>query len=223
MRARRATRHFLPEAVDRTLVERLLAAAQWAPSGFNAQPVRFLVVEDRAIRPALRKACMDQPQVEEAPLVVVFLGDRKAFSRRYEEVLVDDLRRGAIDGKYADFMRRTGRLVFGHGPFGLGWLWKAALLPIARWFRPVPILPAVHQSYWLAKQVMLNAMSFLLAAEAAGLKTVPMEGFDTGRLSRVLELPPELEPVLVVPIGYGAPEDKPKRGRLPLSSVLSWR
>ena len=45
-RKRRATRHFLQQPLERDLVERLLRIAQWAPSGYNLQPTRFVVVAD---------------------------------------------------------------------------------------------------------------------------------------------------------------------------------
>jgi len=45
----------------------------------------------------------------------------------------------------------------------------------------------VHRRYWLAKQAGLSAMSFMLAATAAGLATCPMEGF-SDRLMGVARL-----------------------------------
>jgi nitroreductase len=81
---------------------------------------------------------------------------------------------------------------------------------------------AVHKRFWLAKQVMLCSMNFMLAAEAAGLGTVPMEGFDAARLRRSLDLPRSWEPILVVPVGYT--ETRPaKKTRLPLQRVILWR
>src|SRR5215475_10539325 len=43
---RRSIRRFQPRAVERTLLDRLLAAAHWAPSAHNRQPWRFVVVQD---------------------------------------------------------------------------------------------------------------------------------------------------------------------------------
>jgi nitroreductase len=220
-RKRRATRHFLPQPLERQLIERLLRTAQWAPSGYNLQPTRFVVVADPRIRSRIRRACMNQEAIEEAPIVVVFAGDHLAFER-LEEILNYDLAAEAITPDYANFLRRIVRLMLKQGPLGINWLWKAALIPLARVLIPIPDVMAVHKRFWLAKQVMLCAMNFMLAAEAAGLGTVPMEGFDAGRLRRALDLPRSWEPILVVPIGY-AKTDPPKRTRVPLERVLVWR
>jgi nitroreductase len=218
---RRATRHFLQQPLERELIERLLRTAQWAPSGYNLQPTRFVVVADPLIRSRIRRACMNQQPLEEAPIVIVFAGDHRAYDR-LEETLNSDLTAGAITPDYANFLRKIVALMFRQGPLGINWLWKATLIPLARVFVPIPRMMAVHKRFWLAKQVMLCAMNFMLAAEAAGLGTVPMEGFDAGRLRRVLDLPRSWEPILVVPIGY-AKTDPAKRTRLPLQRVIVWR
>ena len=220
-RKRRATRHFLQRPLEHELIERLLRTAQWAPSGYNLQPTRFVVVADPGTRSRIRRACLNQQSIEEAPIVIVFAGDHLAFDR-LEEILNYDLAAGAITPDYANFLRKIVRLMFKQGPFGINWLWKAALIPLARLFVPIPQMMAVHKRFWLAKQVMLCSMNFMLAAEAAGLGTVPMEGFDAGRLRRALDLPRSWEPILVVPIGY-AKTDPPKKTRLPLQRVILWR
>ncbi len=221
IRRRRATRHFASEPVERELIERLLRAAQWAPSGYNLQPARFVVAADPLVRSRIVRACMNQRAVEEAPLVVVFAGDHRAFER-LEETLESDLAGGAITAEYAGFLRKIVPLMFKQGPLGLNWLWKAFLIPLVRLFMPIPQMMAVDKRFWLAKQTMLCAMNFMLAAEAAGLSTVPMEGFDVARLRRVLELPRSWEPILVVPVGRAKPNTATKT-RLPLERVLLWR
>jgi nitroreductase len=218
VRKRRATRHFAPDPVDPALVERLLGIAQWAPSGYNLQPARFVIVTDSALRPALRFACMDQAAIVEASVIVVFAADHRACEDHFEEILAQDLAAGATTQEYIKFLRGIVPIAFRRDPFN--WLWKAALLPFVRRFRPVPDLPAVNKRYWLGKQTMLAAMNFMLAAEAAGLNTLPMEGFDTTRVRRVLKLPASWEPMLVVALGHATPGSQLPKTRLPLERVL---
>ena len=59
------------------LLDELLEAARWAPSGFNLQPTHFVVVTDPAAKAKLCPACMKQRQVLEAGATVVFTGDRR--------------------------------------------------------------------------------------------------------------------------------------------------
>lgn len=53
IRERRSIRRFLDQAVDRTVIERLLRAGCQAPSAHNRQPWRFVVLERGAQREAL--------------------------------------------------------------------------------------------------------------------------------------------------------------------------
>ena len=64
----------------------------------------------------------------------------------------------------------------------------------------------MHKRFWLAKQVMLCAMNLMLAAEAAGLSTLPMEGFDEGRVRKVLGIPRTQVVPVIVAVGYALPQ-----------------
>ena len=132
-----------------------------------------------------------------------------------------ELQAETIDQAYADQMRGLVSLSFGQGPLGLGWLWKALLSPIIRLFAPLFDLPAVHKKLWLTRQASLSAMTFMLAAQAAGLSTVPMEGFCPRRFAKILRLPPQHEPILVVPVGYTATPNL-RKTRLPLDELLHY-
>lgn len=203
VRSRRAVRNFKPDPVPEELLRRLLDAARWAPSGYNLQPARFHAVTDPAARERLFTACLDQRQVREAPATVVFTGDRDCFlGGRYPRILAMDLESGAISPEYKSLMEKIVPLAFGRAPLGLGALAKRILVPFLRLMKPTPDLPAYQMDFWLAKQVMLGAMNFMLAAEAAGLATVPMEGFDPVRVRRALSLPRSEAVILVVPVGY---------------------
>jgi nitroreductase len=218
-RDRRATRHFRPTPVPAGLIDRLLDVARWAPSGYNLQPTHYVVVDDPESRAALSAACMGQAPVRDAPVVVVFTGDGRVVEHHFEDVLRMEREAQAITPEYEKLIRWAVGLGFGSGPAGLGWLWKATLLPLVRLFRPVPSLPAVHQDFWLAKQGMLSAMNFMLAAEAAGLSTLPMEGFDGARVRRVLGIPRAHTVLVVIAVGYAVPRS-PRKTRLPIERVL---
>jgi nitroreductase len=213
--SRRSTRHFHPDPVPADLLDGLLEAARWAPSGFNLQPTHFVVVTDPGVKARLHRACMGQRQVLEAGATVVFTGDRRVVANHFERVLKQDREAGAIDAAYERMLRRYVPLFFNRGPLGAGWLWKAAVEGLVARFVPVPSFQAVHTSFWLAKQVCLSAMAFMLAARAAGLATCPMEGFGERSVRRALGIPSSQTVVLVVAVGY-ADGPAPAKTRLPL-------
>src|SRR5207245_812602 len=70
-------------------------AGMEAPSGYNLQPWRFIVVRDPDRKKELRAAAMGQPKVEEAGAVIVFCGDINATrGDDLEKMLAESARRG---------------------------------------------------------------------------------------------------------------------------------
>lgn len=217
--SRRATRHFLPDPISKDLLEEILDIAHWAPSGYNLQPTHIIIVTDEKIKKDLFSICMEQSQILEAPAIVIFTGDRRVVENNFEKILKMDLETGAINKEYAEKLEGFVSLSFKQKPLGLNWLWKALLAPIARLFQPIPSIPAVYKRYWVAKQVMLVSMNFMLAATAAGLATVPMEGFDEKKIKKLLKVPASHDIPIIIPIGYAAQKDL-KKTRLPLKEIL---
>ena len=219
VRTRRAVRGFTDQPLQHGILDRLLDAARWAPSGYNLQPTHFIVVTDPALKRKLRVACMGQKQVEQAPATVVFAGDRRVLSNNFRKMIAHEEEAGALHPTYKLSLEKFVPLAFDTGPAGVGWLWKATLPGLRRMALPTPELPAVHRRYWLAKQVSLSAMVFMLAATAAGLSTCPMEGFDEPRVKKILHIPAYMVVVMLVPVGHSA--DGPlKRSRMPLASIV---
>ncbi|MBK8914258.1 MAG: nitroreductase family protein [Phycisphaerales bacterium] len=219
VRARRATRHFLPQPIPDDLLARILDAARWAPSGYNLQPTHIFIVRDPGRRAAMLPACMGQAQVREAPLTLIFTGDRRVRSAHFERVLEMERAAGNLPEHYEKRLRAVVPLAFDRGPLGLKAALKAVFAPLRRLFLPTPAIPALDMRFWLAKQAMLSAMNAMLAATAAGLATVPMEGFDPGRVRRVLRIPRRFEILLLMPIGYAAPGTLTKT-RLPTADLI---
>ncbi|OGO48761.1 MAG: hypothetical protein A2Z30_02020 [Chloroflexi bacterium RBG_16_64_43] len=56
MRSRRSVRHFRSDPISRAMIEPLVEAARWAPSAHNAQPWRFVVLEEGEHRRELARA-----------------------------------------------------------------------------------------------------------------------------------------------------------------------
>ncbi|WP_288108754.1 nitroreductase family protein [Limnobacter sp.] len=79
---RRAIKGFDPEfvipAADET---KMLEAAIQAPTSFNIQHWRFVVVRDKALRQEMRKLGNDQAQITDASLLVIMTADTKAWQK----------------------------------------------------------------------------------------------------------------------------------------------
>jgi len=217
---RRAVRHFLPDPVPEEVLMRLLDIAHWAPSGYNLQPTHYVVARSPEVREELYHAALKQSHIREAPIVVAFTGDRRVYENNFEAVLKSDREAGAINDAYEKKLRKFVPLGFSRAPLGLGGIAKTLFgIPASRIFGKVPTVPAAEKRLWLSRQVALSAMQFMLAATAANLATVPMEGFGEVAVKRALHIPRSHIVVMLVALGHPA-QGKLIKTRLPLERSL---
>ena len=82
---RRSIKHYDPDHVmPEEDVTTLMCLARLAPSSFNMQNYRFVLVRDPELRRQVRAVAWDQAQVTEASLLVIMCADLKAHSDRPE-------------------------------------------------------------------------------------------------------------------------------------------
>ena len=82
-------------------IRQLMSLAMLSPTAFNIQHWRFVVVQNRELREAVRAACWMQPQITDASLLVVICADLKAWSKspeRYWQTAPADVREGLLEG-----------------------------------------------------------------------------------------------------------------------------
>lgn len=80
--ARRAVKHFDPNHVmPEADLTKLLDAAIQAPTSFNIQHWRFVVVRDKALRQQIRAAGFNQAQMTDASVLIVMTADLLAWKR----------------------------------------------------------------------------------------------------------------------------------------------
>jgi len=79
---RQSVREFLVEDVQESLINDILEAGRWAPSGLNNQPWKFAVVKDRGLREKLAKCTKYGKTVMAAPVsIAVFLDSKEGYNR----------------------------------------------------------------------------------------------------------------------------------------------
>lgn len=221
IRGRRATRTFDPTPVDEQVLYGALEDAHWAPSGFNLQPTHFFVVRSPGENQALHKATLGQKQVKEAPYLIVLAGNRRVDKEHLTECLRCDIELGAITEKYANRLKKIVHFSFDTTPLKIRKWTKRLFAPLIRLFSPLQDLPAANIDLWLSKHVGLTAMAFMIAAEARGLSTSPMEGFDPIRLRKALSIPHHFYVPVIVAVGYHA-APKGQKSRIPMDQVCHW-
>ena len=107
VRQRRAVKQYDPEhEMTGEEVDQLIGLAKLAPTAFNQQNYRFVLVRDGELRKQIREAAWDQAQVTDASLLIVICADLKAWEKdpaRYwanAPAEVQDYMASAIDQYY---------------------------------------------------------------------------------------------------------------------------
>ncbi len=192
MLERRATNHFEPGGVPEDYLDAILRLAVQAPSGYNLQPWRFIVVREPENRKRLQQAAYGQPKIAEAPVMVIAFGMKDQWKRRADEVFAEGAERGA--GKAENVEKyKQGALSF---------------------------LNTLPMEVWVNRHTMIAFTAMMLAAEAYGFDTAPMEGFDGAAVKREFGLPDEAEVCALLAIGRAKTPDKPYTGRFALDRIV---
>jgi nitroreductase len=178
---RRASPSFDGSPIPDADLRKILQAGLRAPSGYNLQPWRFIVLRSPDQKRKLRAASFNQAKVEEASVMIVACGD------------ADGWRNGDLDE-----MLRLGRL--GGMPEGYA---EQAKSTIPNYLSNHPNMPL-----WLNRHVMLAFTHMLLMAEVLGYDTAPMEGFEEDKVHEVLKLPLSYSVVALLGIGHLKGPDK---------------
>ncbi|MDP9268980.1 MAG: nitroreductase family protein [Acidobacteriota bacterium] len=202
VRERRATPHFDPSApVHEADLAKILNAGLHAPSGYNLQPWRFVVVRDPEQRKRLRAAAFGQPKVEEAPVVIVACGDTEGWKTGdLDEALRMAKEHGYGGDREHEQAKNAVRGFLGSQPGSVGGI-------------------APDLGVWVNRQVMIAFTTLMWMAEALGYDTAPMEGFDEDSVKKLLKVPESVRVVALLAIGRLQGEDKPYGGRFPIERV----
>ncbi len=189
---RRATSHFTDKPVPREYVTAILELGLQAPSGYNLQPWRFIVVQDGENRKRLQKAAMDQAKVGEAPVVIIAYAVKDAWKSEMHRIFTEGAKRGVGEEEKIPEQEKTVNDFLGNFP----------------------------AATWLNRHTMIAFTTMIIAAESYGLDTAPMEGFDPAEVKEEFNLPTQAEVVALLAIGYATTPDKPYPGRLPLAETV---
>lgn len=174
--ARRSIRQYQPTPIPDAELRELLRLAGRAPSAFNVQPWRFVVVQDEALRAKLSAAAYGQQQVVRAPATIVLYSDMIDALERMPESMHPGMPAAQRDAGVENV----------RGTF-------AAQTPEER-------------DAWGNAQANIALGYLLLLAESFGFATSPMLGFDPGQVKALLGLPSHARVTALVTIGYGAEE-----------------
>jgi nitroreductase len=198
---RRATLSFLPDPVTENDLKKILEAGLSAPSAYNLQPWRFVVVREAEQRARLRQAAMKQLKVEEAPVVIVACADLEGWrTGDLDEIIRLAQQHGYGDeARYASMRKNIAN--FFSAPGNTGGL-------------------APDFAVWANRQIMIAFTTMMWMAEVLGYDTAPMEGFYEDQVKTTLGIPAHVRVVALLAIGHRKGEDKRFAGRFAMQRTV---
>lgn len=208
---RRSVRHYKDLPIDAEKVKHCLELATLAPNSSNMQLWEFYHITNPEMLKELAVACLDQQTATTAQQLVVFVTRRDLFSKRAKQVLeleaLNILKNSPKEKQEKRIKDR--KLYYGQVmPFlysrflGILGLFRKMLVNIIGLFRTITyqvsendVRVVVHKSCALAVQ------TFLLAMANEKYDTCAMEGFDSKRVKRILNLPMGAEVNMIISCG----------------------
>jgi nitroreductase len=190
---RRSIRNFKPDPIPVECFNELINAARLAPSGCNAQPWRFKIVTDQAMKVEIAHAANHQMFIANAPAVIVCCADLIGYIEGSVSGIQDLGKTGAADNKVID-----------------------TLLQRIEQLKKVPIEQLGPQ---IAFNVAIAIEHIALRALDFGLGTCWVRLFDSNKIRTLFNWDENILPVTLLPIGY--PNENPvSRKRVQIEDIL---
>ena len=193
---RRSIKSFQGQAIEPDLLKKLIELSVAAPSSWNLQSWRIVIVTSPEQKVALAEAAFGQKQILEAPVTFVFAGDSLAWPTHLPMILEEGWRRGVWNQEIINRLQN----IIPNFQFSLG----------------------EKSREYAIKDAMIAATHLVIAAESLGLSTCMMNGWDEAKVKQVIgaENEPGLAIAVLVTVGYAA-ESRQNPGRLPFSQNIA--
>ncbi|MFC3417149.1 nitroreductase family protein [Algoriphagus hitonicola] len=212
VKQRRSVRIFdQAEKFDHKVVSKCLEAAILSPNSSNLQLYQFIrIPESSPLKDPLAQLCMRQKAAITARELVVIITRRDLWKSRAEanyQYLTSSVQNQSEKkvNQAKNYYKNLIPKLFANYP---GWSlikkliawWVGLRRPMVREVGETEVRISVHKSASLA------AMTFMLGMKAEGYDTCPMEGFDSKRVKKLLNLPKSSEIAMIIGCGKGLPE-----------------
>lgn len=198
MYERKSVRKYNPSRkIDQTTLHEIITAAVSAPSSWNLQPWKFLIVTSDEQKKKLLDIAGGQSQVVESSAVVIVLGDKEGY-KNGEYIFSKEVGRGYKTIKLKEVYMKNLPIIYTNqsSRYGSNFAHEDAI-----------------------RNGSLVAMQLMLAAKSLGVDSCPMIGFDKNQLVEQFNIPERYIPVLMITLGYGLGEPH-KTIRLPIEDFI---
>jgi len=213
--------------VSEELLTQICQVTQRAPTSFNSQPYKIILVRSKQAKEALAGAMLNDSnsaRVMDSDVTAVFCADLQVVDN-IPKIQALFREAGHAPEDYIKKMIPMGLTVQSMGFSGLrsyvAKIIAPVLLKIISLIRTAPSYNSPKT--WAFRQLGFVTDHFVLAATAAGLGSAIMEGFASQKVSKELAIPSKYKPFCLVSIGYKdeSVEGRPKSLKFPMGEVFS--
>lgn len=202
--SRRSVRIFDGTPIPEKIMTRCLENAVLAPNSSNLQPWEFYLVKSMEKRAALVHACLDQVAAKSAAELVVVVARTATWKEHAEEMVrLFSSAKAKVPKAALSYYRKLVPFVYALGFLGCFGLLKRLIYSLRGLKAPIirePVTRA-HLKMWAIKSTALGAENLMLSLRAYGFDSCPMEGYDSKRIRKILNLPGDAVVVMVIAAG----------------------
>ena len=181
--SRYATKKFDGKVIDDSKIDQLFEMIRYAPSALNLQPWKVKVVTDVETKKKLSAASMEQPQINTCSHLLIFCADTDLSGKAQ---------------KITELMKKVGV-----PEENLKQFQEVMKIFLSNYDNKTGITEAQYN-------VFIAAITAIYAAKSLGIDSCPMQGFNAEAYSEILNIPEDIVPTILVPIGYPADNQMPK-------------
>lgn len=179
--------------MSRKEINELLENTQKAPSAWNLQHWKFLVVEDQAAKERLLPIAYGQQQIVDASIIVCVLADTEA-NQNVEPIYSDAVNKGYMPENVKE--------------------------SLVKQIDSAYTIPNMGKDQGIMN-ASLAAMQLMLTAKAMDYDTCPMGGFDRQKMIEEFNIPKRYIPTMLISVGKGKEPAYPST-RFDVDEVTIW-
>lgn len=176
VRERRSANKFIENVeIPKKIFEEIFEELTLAPSAFNLQHANYYVVQNQEVMTEIYKASYMQYKIKTSSATIIVTGDKKAYENA-ANIYEGSLKLGILDEK--DFKYMIDMIYELYEGWGDTFQHDEAI-----------------------RNASLSAMLFMLLAKEKGWDTCPMIYFEKDKVSKILNIPDNEVPVLMITMG----------------------
>ena len=169
-----------------------------APSAFNLQFAEYLVITDKEKKERVKELSHNQFKIHTASAVLLVMGNKNSIETTEVEKIYGPMKMlKMMDELEYDMTMET-------------------IEKYSEGLKETPNELAVE----LARNVGLHAMLFMLSAKHYGFDTCPMHVHNVDKLRNEFNIPPHLEPIMMITIGKSVDKVRSRGYRKPVGEFV---